>query len=149
MASKKKYTTIENDTPILPVVLADTVIRELWAFLYHERGFNLFDHIDADEAALELAKRAEAVYAAQTRSGRLDKGRWARTVRGVNGREHLCVFFRHWLAAFLKGRCPVALRLLPYRFELGAEAPKPSQLRLLPGQHQKLSRLSAVEAFDC
>jgi len=87
---KRPVGTIAEDTPILPFVIADNVVRELGAYLYREHAIEL----DAPEALVKkLTSRAKAFYQANER--------WRKKVRRnpTFGRDWLYTYMRHWLAS--------------------------------------------------
>lgn len=75
---------IADDTPLLPEVVAYSVIQEARTF-----GVKFFDG-----AEKYLVERAERHYA---QKGNL----FRKSIRGNNGREWLSAFMRHWLAGWL------------------------------------------------
>ena len=95
--------TISEDTPLLPEVIADAVCRE---------AGELLKHAPADVRS-HLCERAERHY--QGAGGPA----FAKRIRGKYGREALYSFMRHWLAAMLieAGVCRCQL---PYGWSNGA-----------------------------
>jgi hypothetical protein len=87
------YNTLEIDTPILPLAIADSVVYELGYYLLVKHGIDLGDPNPMVE---KLAARAENYY--QTNE------RWRKRVRRNPdfGRGFLHVFMRHWLSAEFK-----------------------------------------------
>ena len=107
--------TIDVDTPILPLVVADSVVDEAAACLGAEIPRTYSDR---------LAARADEVYAHNEHFAR----RIRSVARGGNvGRDTLYVFMRHWLAGYLKREAPVLFARLPYGYALGL-APAGSRL---------------------
>lgn len=110
MAKRERF--IERDTPILPYVLASSVIEEV------ERAFPFLPADDADyrrvmeELTTALTARAHGCYQGE---------RFRRKVqgRGNTGRDFLAMFMRHWLTALLQTHAPVTARKLPQTFALG------------------------------
>ncbi len=79
---------IEDDTPILPYVVADGVVEEVERFLGKR--------IRNREAAVDyLAGRADATYRANKRFRKRIRG------RGDSGLDWLFSFMRHWLSAWM------------------------------------------------
>lgn len=70
--------SIEDDTPIIPMALAQSVTNDI--------GF-----------ARHLVARADIVYA--------HNERFRKKVRGRNGLDYLETFMRHWLMALQNGTC--------------------------------------------
>ncbi len=108
------YTTIENDTPILPHIIADAVIRELDVYLHNQYGETM---VGTEEMANLLAARAERIY---TRNQQFRKSLCGGSIAG---RDRLYVFMRHWLTALLRETQPHIYNMLPPRFCVG-ETPK-------------------------
>lgn len=104
-AAKSKRRTVEEDTDLVPVWIAETVIDQAAAILPDALAEALFAR--RDEVAAVLARRAEVVYAANER--------FAKKLRGAGnlGRNTLYVFMEHWLGAWLKRNMPAAARALP------------------------------------
>lgn len=101
---------IEDDTPILPHIVADAVIGEV------ERCTPLeLSTAEERDLADRLADRANAVYAKNDRFRRKIRG------RGDLGRDALYAFMRHWLASELKKIRPRVFAQLPQRFMVGEE----------------------------
>lgn len=93
--------SIENDTPLLPVVVADAVVREVEQF-----GGELANR---DSLVTILADKAETIYQ--------NNPRFRRRIRAVYGREYLYAFMRHWLTGELSGY--VNGKKLPESFAVG------------------------------
>lgn len=93
---------IEDDTLLLPHVIADCVCREAAHFAKSEVPMTFADG---------LAARAETVYA--------NHPAWRRKLRRSDGRDVLAAFMRHWLAAALRAQQPAVFRALPQRFANG------------------------------
>ena len=104
--SPRSRVSIEQDTIILPHVVADTVSREVIA------GGDL-----QNQAAAWLAARADEVYLANED--------FAKKVRasGNKGRDYLYMFMRHWLASWLKKNAPAVSRSLPSEYANGLPPP--------------------------
>ena len=113
----KKTSAIEDDTPILPTVIADSVIREVQMFFV---GKGLQDSIgeNTEPVVDYLTNYAERVYAANTAFRKRIRS------RGNAGRDYLYAFMRHWLAGWLKDHSPEAFRQLPSGFASGEELPR-------------------------
>lgn len=75
---------IEDETPLLLHVIADCVLGEARSFAPE---FNFWG------AAQHLCDRAEHCFAVNKT--------FRRKTKGARGREHLYMFMRHWLAAWM------------------------------------------------
>jgi hypothetical protein len=84
--------TISEETPILPVVVADAVIHEL-AYYLHGKGIELKV---SDDLADKLADKAEHCYA---NNPAFRKRIRSKADQGRAGRDWLYAFMRHWLSA--------------------------------------------------
>jgi hypothetical protein len=76
------------------------------------------DYFRADipeDYAVELARRAEAVFAQHPF--------WQRKFQSGQGREHLLVSMRHWLAGVLAKEQAALFRQLPESFKVGQPLP--------------------------
>lgn len=102
MARKHKIGRIEDDTPLLPWVVADSVIGEV------EQCHGELRNRDA--IADRLADRADRIYQ------RNERFRKTMRSRGNTGRDMLYSFMRHWLSADLKKTDPTVYRKLPREF---------------------------------
>lgn len=100
--------TIATDTPLVPQILADVVVRE---------AGNLIEFVHAPaEITTRLCDRAERHYKG-------DGGpQFAKRIRSKYGREYLHSFFRHWLAAELL-EVGVSRCQLPYEWGTGGTRP--------------------------
>ena len=100
--------TIADDTPLIPEIMADVVVRE---------AGDLIEHAPAPaEAVARLAARAERHYKG-------DGGpQFAKRLRSASGREYLHAFMRHWLAAELLA-AGVSRCQLPYEWGTGGTRP--------------------------
>jgi len=100
---------IEDDTPILPELVAESVVDEA-ARLAPGCASELLSR--RDELAAALTARANAAYGADPDST------WSRSIRGAGnrGRDTLYAFMRHWLAADLKRNSPVVFSALPRNY---------------------------------
>ena len=77
---------IEDETPILPFVIADSVTRELEKYLGRQ--------LDSRESLIErIVAKGDGCY-------QHDEC-FRRMIRGTNGRDYMYMFMRHWLAAEL------------------------------------------------
>lgn len=104
---KKPVGKIEDETPIMPIVIADSVIRELLAF-----GIEL---PNPDEYADELATRADTAY--QHNDDFRKKIRSA----GNAGRDWLYAFMRHWLSSLVQKKDRAAYAKISPEFRMGHE----------------------------
>lgn len=91
-----KHASIEDDTPILPGIVADTVVRELVGYFWDAYEIKDAIYDQQDKLVKALRKQAEATYAANERF------RSQIQERGNAGRDQLYVFMRHWLAAMIQ-----------------------------------------------
>ena len=100
--------TIFDDTPLIPEILAQVVVRE---------AGNLIEHVHAPaEAVARLAARAERHYQGE------GSPLFAKRIRSKQGREYLHAFMRHWLAAELI-EAGVSRCQLPYEWGTGGTRP--------------------------
>lgn len=82
--------TIEQATPLLPLIIASNVVAEVPELVTRHVG---------NKAAESLAERAETHFQ-KTPTFR-------KKILGDSGREHLYAFMRHWLAGMLLAAgCP-------------------------------------------
>ena len=111
----KKAVSIYEDTPIIPVAVADSVMGEVFGYLNHH-GY------EADAVILEpvqrrmadkLADMAEEIYKHNEQFRKKIRG------SGNKGRDYLYAFMRHWLASDLKKQYPAIYRKLPRDFDMG------------------------------
>jgi hypothetical protein len=101
--------TIEGDTPIVPSVVAEEVVRQVHVYLQKKNLAD--DKLDDSVLTSFLEKHAEASYKA-------DK-QWAGYLRRSSGVATLMGFMRHWLAGELGRKHPEILRALPEGFKNG------------------------------
>jgi hypothetical protein len=106
--------TIDEETVILPVVVAEAVIHEL-AFYLHGRGIALDVN---DTLADKLADRAEHCYAVNPAFRKRIR---SQADQGRAGRDWLYAFMRHWLSAEFPHGSEIH-RNLPYNFCIGRPA---------------------------
>jgi len=102
-----KPRTIETDTPLLPLFIAEAVVAEAGGFLQTELP---------DDFARRLAERAEHLY--NVNPGFRRKLR----ARGNAGRDYLYSFMRHWLHGLLKAERPRLADRLPAAFASGGRS---------------------------
>jgi hypothetical protein len=102
--------TIEQDTPILPYVIADSVIRELARYLHREHSIDLDNAADLETA---LSSKADRCYQ--------HNAFFAKRIRGASGRDYLYAFMRHWLSAEVCDQRPGLRYKIPARFMNGIE----------------------------
>jgi len=97
---------IEDDTPIIPALVAESVVDEA-ARLAPAHAAELLSR--RAELAAALAARANAAYEADPNST------WSKSIRGAGnrGRDTLYAFMRHWLAGDLKRNDPEISGALP------------------------------------
>jgi len=114
---------IESDTPIIPAIVADSVIEEAVRSAADQVGCTKRGGCECaacglygrrDGLSSELATRAEELYA--------NDATWAKKIRGrgSRGRDTLHTFMRHWLAAELRQSSPDVFAALPPGFATGA-----------------------------
>ena len=128
MAKRRK--SIEDDTCIIPHVVADGVVQEV-AVAFSDADFlpvaatAFVDDAAAQRAMSDrLAKRADETYAANESFAKRING------RGNSGRDTLYAFMRHWAAADVRTELgEEASKALPDGFARGEE-PAP---RAAPG----------------
>lgn len=101
---------IEDDTPIIPCVVAEHVCEgaSVWLGEALPRKW-----------MLELAERANVVYQHNARFRQLLRK------RGDAGRDWLAAFMRHWLYALLASRRPDLCQRLPRAYAVGRDLPPP------------------------
>ena len=105
-----KIGRIEDDTPILPYAVADSVINEV------DRCVPLHMSIGEQRALVDkLADHADAIYARNESFRKKIRG------RGDTGRDYLYAFMRHWLSSELKKTRPHVFEQLPQSFMNGEE----------------------------
>lgn len=92
--------SIENDTPIIPWIVADTIVNEVFHSANYELPPNIVDR---------LAEKAEVVYKKNVY--------FRRKIQSDDGRDILYAFMRHWLAAIVKDEHPKLS--LPKEFAMG------------------------------
>lgn len=99
-----KPSLIENDTPLLPDVIAEAVARECCALTESDKPAKF---------APMLAKRAQTIYDCNTafRAG----------VRrsGERGRDYLYAFMRHWISSEVRKSLPELWPKITTRFACG------------------------------
>ena len=104
---------IEDETALLPHVIADSVIREL--FLLARDTYAAMPTLsETEDAVTYLTDYAETVYQANPD--------WRKKIkRGMSGRDYLYSFMRHWLAGYAKVHWPSLFGLIPESFRVGVE----------------------------
>jgi hypothetical protein len=90
---------LEDDTPLLSDVVADTVVMEVETYT----GAEL---VNRDSYVRALVKRQADTYAVNPD--------WRRKMKRRDGREILYSFMRHWLSGELKDRAPSVYRLIEH-----------------------------------
>ena len=114
--------SIEIDTPILPVVVADCVIQEVVGMFANKEDM----HTHPDLIALYehrygiadmLARKAERIYSASNHK------RFTKVIRsaGNKGRDYLYMFMRHWMAGVIHSRYPGIWPYIPDGFKIGQD----------------------------
>lgn len=98
--------SIEDDTALMPHVIADGVIGEVARFLRR-------DIPDREQIAARLDARANHIYRTNERFRKQMRS------KSNSGRDHLYAFMRHWLAADLKRHFPGIYEKLPQTFANG------------------------------
>ena len=96
---------IEQDTELMPWVIADSVLYEASSFLNKPIPITWADWLD---------ERAERIYARNAHFRRLIRR------KDETGRNYLYRFFRHWLASRMKRERVPGWRLLPKEYCFGA-----------------------------
>lgn len=96
----ERYSTIEEDTPIIVAVVADTAIGEFERLAKCEVP-------DREAVVKQLVDKANTVYA--------HNAGWRAKIRGRGntGRDTLYAYMHHWLGAHLKGAHPDMLAKVP------------------------------------
>ena len=81
---KKKY-SIEDETPLIPWLVAESVGAEVYTITGAKQLTN--------QVAVHLVEKAETIY---------QHNKWFRTtLRSEEGRDKLYMFMRHWAAAYI------------------------------------------------
>ena len=99
---------LEQDTDLMPWLIAETVCAEVARFLAVELP---------DRYAVWLDAKAERCYSGRRHFYKLMQG------RGNAARDRLYMFMRHWLASFLHLERPDLFRCLPVSFANGRRLP--------------------------
>ena len=102
-------TRIEDETILLPCVIAESVIGELSRFL----GVDL--DTGGHDLANRLVGRAERIYEASPR--------FQRSMKLKGGRDDLYMWMRHWLSGELYDSNPGLSSRIPDAFKNGANNP--------------------------
>jgi hypothetical protein len=103
---KKKY-IIEDETPIIPWLIAESVAREAYTITGSKQL--------TDQLTAHLVEKAERIYQ--------NNADFRKGLKSEGGRDKLYMFMRHWSAAFL---CTegVARNIIPVRWINGLSLPK-------------------------
>jgi DNA-binding ferritin-like protein len=101
---------IEDETPILPHVVADAVIHELALYFYRKFKFEL---PNTQGLADQLSKQAQQIYAHNEQFRKKLKS------KGNAGRDYLYAFMRHWLSGLVKDTQPAMFDKIPADFRVG------------------------------
>ena len=112
-ALANEESALTRETVLMPYVIADCVIAELYRRLLPDAGANQLESLLNRPLADRLADRAERCYEANR------KDSFGRNLRGRNGREWLYAFMRHWLSGEL-ARTTLFSRI-PDSFKMGRE----------------------------
>lgn len=101
--------TIEEDTPIMPDIVAETIVEQVQAHV---------GEILPDNYASDLVQRAETIYS--------KNGTFKQAIRapGNKGRDTLYAFMRHWLAGILHKDHPDIYAKLWHGFANGDDPPR-------------------------
>jgi hypothetical protein len=94
MRNKPITALIENDTPILPWIVADCVIREIELYLWPDGSQGLRGPNTSDDLADKLADKANHIYQSNPHFRKAIQSK-----RGNYGRDYLYSFMRHWVAS--------------------------------------------------
>jgi hypothetical protein len=111
----KRAPRIELETPIIPRAVVEAVLEEASVWL---------DEPLPRRWARELIARANAVYAHNPRFRRKLRG------NANNGRDHLWMFVRHWLAALIRERRARLHARLPASYHTGHPLPSRPMRRI-------------------
>jgi hypothetical protein len=98
MRDKTVTSLIEDDTPIMPWVVADSVIREIERYLWPTGDCGLRGPQSAEDLTEKLAGKANTIYQRNEQFRRKIRG------NGNAGRDYLYMFMRHWVAGECKDR---------------------------------------------
>jgi hypothetical protein len=115
---------LEQDTQLMPWLIAETVCEEVSQFLDVELPARYAVWLDA---------KAELCYGGHRHFRKLMRG------RGNAPRDWLYVFMRHWLASILHLERPDLCRCLPVEFCCGK--------RLQRGTHPRINRAGSIRNF--
>lgn len=111
MRTQPIKTKIEDDTPIVPWIVADSVIREIERYLWPDGSQGLRGPSASNDLADILADKANRVYQHNPAFRKA-----IRSKRGNYGRDYLYSFMRHWVA----GECLDRGIRVPASFANGA-----------------------------
>lgn len=102
---KKPIGNIEDETPIMPWIVADGAIEDAQSYL--PRNVEI---PNSREMAEELSDYANKIYKHN------DRFRKQIRAKGNRGRDTLYMFMRHWLASFLHEKHPAIFEQLPHGY---------------------------------
>ena len=112
--------SIENDTCIAPLIVADCVIQEVVAIFADKEAMHTHPDLTAlsgqrDAVAEMLERKAENIYSADNHK------QFTKRIRssGNNGRDWLYAFMRHWLSDVIFYRYKGLWTYLPEGFKIG------------------------------
>jgi len=108
---------IEDDTPIMPWLVAESVIEEVVRFAtskgLEDEANKLYDV--SRDLSEKLSDDANKIYKANKKFAK------QMNAPGDKGRDQLYVWMRHWLSAELKKKHPKIFSVLPQSFMTGKE----------------------------
>lgn len=113
---------ISDDTPLLPWLIAQTVLDELTAWLQQEHHVFLPDGVppnhNLDMAVEHLVTKADHCYRNNAEFRRLLQS------PGSRGRDQCYASMRHFLVGYAKDYWPAIYELTPRAYRVGAELPR-------------------------
>lgn len=116
----KKIGKIEDDTAIMPWIVADAVIREAEQ--------HVGEQLPMDEYAERLSNDAQAIY---ENNESFRKKIRSEADDGRAGRDNLYMYMRHWLSSMILKDKPALARRIPADFANGLEVEPGSSTRML------------------
>jgi len=139
-AAPRAVRNIEDDTPILPHVIAEQVVREFVIYMHELHQIDLMEQsADAEEY---LDNFAQQVYKNN------ESFRKNIRAKGNKGRDTLYAFMRHWLSGYAKDHWPQAYRLIPSGFKIGEPMPKTTGYAATGVLPQQASAKTAMSRKD-
>jgi len=113
-----RFTVLENDTPLLSDVVAESVVEEIRQFLSSIGNKELSEAFGRERCGL-----VDYLVFFQASIYKLNAD-WRKKMKSARGRDLLYSFMRHWSASYLKKHALTIFRALPQEFSLGHELPR-------------------------